>query len=116
MEAGQFNFQNCPTRGVECSHFCRRLQFPFIQIFNIFSIQKNLAEDAPDWLLTWQSRMQSANAWLLNEVGWEEHHHLAQTFKKLNPEIFDERKYTVTSSFKVINIPMHKIEFRNFNL
>lgn len=45
--------------------------------------------------------MDIANAWLLNPVGWEEHKNLAQSFKKLNPGIFNQRHYTVVSSFKV---------------
>ena len=39
----------------------------------LFSIQKNLPDDSPDWLSEWRLRMSTDNAWLLNEVGWEEH-------------------------------------------
>ena len=85
-------------------HSCpgESLSFVYYDVHKyVFSIQKNLGEEAPDWLLKWQSRMKPENAWLLNEVGWDEHQKLAQSFKKLNSKIFDERKYTVTSSFKV---------------
>ena len=63
-------------------------------------VQKQLPSDAPDWLANWSSRMATANAWLLNEVGWSEHRQLAIRFKALNPAIFDN--FSVVSSFKVL--------------
>jgi multiple inositol-polyphosphate phosphatase/2,3-bisphosphoglycerate 3-phosphatase len=65
------------------------------------SIQKNLTIGANGAKLReWKSKMDIENAWLLNHVGWREHQHLAQSFKKLNPQIFERRNYTVVSSFK----------------
>ena len=67
------------------------------------SIQKNLTIGANGAKLReWKSKMDIENAWLLNHVGWREHQNLAQSFKKLNPQIFERRNYTVVSSFKVV--------------
>lgn len=64
------------------------------------SIQKNLSGVSEDWIKSWATQMDISNAWLLNHVGWEEHQNLARSFKKLNPDIFNKRNYSVVSSFK----------------
>jgi len=64
------------------------------------NIQKNLPDDSPEWLSGWRLRMSTDNAWLLNEVGWEEHRSLAKNFKSLNPDIFNSKNFSVVSSFK----------------
>lgn len=81
-------------------HGTRYPSFSKMQKWNniMGSLQKQLPDDAPDWLANWSSRMLTKNAWLLNEVGWGEHRSLAINFKSLNPQIFN--KFTVVSSFK----------------
>ena len=80
---------------------------------NLFSIQKNLSGVSEDWIKSWATQMDISNAWLLNHVGWEEHQNLARSFKKLNPDIFNKRNYSVVSSFKVLyKLMVYFIRFR----